>query len=237
MNKLVLIFAAALCASASNAGPGVIADHLEPVMSATQAAATGNREADVELTLFKEAFGSNVRARARLYVLPGGYENMMFITENDGEFRLVDLFVARGIDWYAYPPIQRLSGPAIPQPDAHKANVVRSETAISPDLAKAIISDWKRLLLKTRYETGHRIGMDGIRLVLSMEDETGAYAGEAWDPYEFPTLAAMSAVAQDMIMYCEVGATTTGECVVPDLKLLPHDLEELTKELDASKLP
>jgi hypothetical protein len=236
MNKLALILAAAaLCAAPGSAGPMPAADHLEPVMSATEARAIADRNADVEIVLFKEAFASNVLARVRVYVLPGGYEEMIFLTGAADGYRLVNLYSSESIWWFAGPRIQRRDRTPEPLPDPSKAVVLRGEIAISPELAKQIIADWKRLLQQTRYETEHSFAYDGIRYTLSMQDATGWYAGEIWNPYDLPVIGAMAKAVDSMMMYCPYGETSAEKCTKPDAAGIEEMIRQLTQALDKQK--
>lgn len=237
MNKLALLLAVAavLIDAPCKAGVMPAADHLEPVLSATQAAARDDKSAEVEQILFKEAFGPGVLARARVYVLPGGYEEMAFITETSGVFHLINLYSYQSITWFSMKHIQRKGAPPEEPPNPHKALVVRGEISISPGLAKSITATWKRLLLQTRYETEHGFAHDGIRYTLSMEDDSGAYAGEIWNPYEFPVIGAMAVTVDAMMMYCPYGEPSASKCTLPDARGIAAQLTKLNNALDAQK--
>lgn len=245
MNKLALLVAAAAFAAipayAGGYYPGAyrfpVEDHLEPVMTATQAAVMADKRAAVELILFKEAFADNVRARVRVYILPpGGYETMTFVTEDKGIYHLVYLYSWQSIQAFAFPlRFSKKGDSPEPPPDPHKAVVLRKKVAISPALAMAIITDWKKLLLQTRYATKHHAGFDGWTITLSMEDETGAFAGQTWTPgAELPVLDALQTVAFDMMMTCGFGNPTLDQCTVGNTAQLEKDVGDLTKALQAN---
>jgi hypothetical protein len=243
MNKLALILAAAVLAavpaSAGGYFPGAgrfpVEDHLEPVMTATQAAVIDDKSAAVELILFKEAFADNVRARIRTLITPAFYETMTFVTEDNGSYHLVYLYSERWIGEYVFPPITGLGHPPQPLPDPQEATVIRNEVTISPSLATAIIADWKKLLLLTRYSAKHHTAFDGAVMTLSMEDETGVFAGQTWSPgYDLPILNALQTAAFDMVMFCGYGKPTLDQCIVADTATLEKDVDELTKVLQLS---
>lgn len=233
MNKLALLFAAMLVATPSRGGLFPVADHLEPDVTATQATIDGDKDAEIEGIVFKEAYGPNVKMRIRIMVLPGGYEAATFVTKDASGYHMVYLYLPHVLSHYWLPgPRDPKTGIVLPNPDPRSATIMRREVSIPSFLAVEIMADWKKLLLQTRYESKHYDGYDGARFVLSMEDETGRYAGQTWNPLDdLPILNALQSVAFDMTMSCGFGPALADQCVVADLPTLEKDVNELTKVL------
>ena len=76
--------------------------------------------------------------------------------------------------------------------------------------------------------------MDGIYYTLSMEDDTGTYAGQSRNSggggNEEPTLKALERVINDMALVCD-GERDLNKCFQPNIKGLGADLEKLSELL------
>lgn len=227
------VFAACWIATTpSYCGPSPVTDNPEPVMSATHAVAFGDKRAEVELILFKDAFASNVRARVRVALLPGGFESMTFVTEKDGAYKLVYLYSQHLIGHYAMPAPTHFGASPKPPPDPKSATVIRKQINISSSLAFKLITSLKKLLLQTKYQTNHQWAFDGSDVTISMEDETGEYAGHFWDPVDsLPRLQAMHTVATDLAMACGFDPKAKDPCEFADLATLKMDVDALAKVL------
>jgi hypothetical protein len=201
-------------------------------MSATRAAATGNKSAEVEQILFKDAFGPDVHARVRVTVLPSGYESMAYVTEKDGAYKLFYLYSQHLISHYATPTPRRYGARPELVPDPKKATVIRKQINISLSLATKLITSLKTLLLQTKYQTKHHMVFDGSDVTISLEDETGEYSGHFWDPVdEFPRLQAMHAVATDLTMACGYDPKVMDRCEFADMATLKKDVDALSRTL------
>ena len=210
-------------------------DHLDPLTPPKLAAARGDKEAVIEQMVFKDAFAANVRARVRMDILPGFSEITSYITEDKGHYRLVSLWSQTPIIMIVYPPIHRRGVPPDPPIDPRKVKLVRDAIDLPPALAREIIADWKDALVWAVPTTRGHLGSDGTSFYFSMEDTSAAYAGFTRSSDGLPVLDALEALAMDMAIYCEYGATSVDKCYWKGTDELANDAKELTRALKAKR--
>ncbi len=243
MKKLALLFAAALCTTAAAAQtsakpyvPSYGFDHLVPIPSAFDSAYWDDDYPRIVGTVFKDAFGKDVRARVyELVAGPGGFfVNMIFLKERDMEYRIVYLHAA--VPLWMYPArIQQSTkrlGLKLPQPaDYHDVKPDRCEIGIPASLGVRIVDVWKKVLMETRYESKRARGMDGADYIFSMETQYDDFqssrtlAGTTWSPDEQSKPGRLTEIADTMQLLCQHDPEAS-------LKKLDTEVQQLAKRFN-----
>jgi hypothetical protein len=177
MKCAAIVFSAMLC-SASALAQG----HLEPEANAI----SGGWDSDYDtlrLSVFKEAFDRNVRARVIVDEAMTGYGLAMGVKEDAGSFKIFALHPEMWL-W-----LHTETGKA----QAQQYHIVvppikidRCEVVIDAALGNRLIEVWKQMLLRTQYYDTPRWGADGTWFYFSMPLGAQRLAGQTWSPDDGP---------------------------------------------------
>ena len=179
-------------------------DHLWPDLSRMSAGVSHDNTDEIVATVFKEAFGDDVRLRAlqtAAFAVPT--EDIVFLKQKDDTYTVVYLHTNVLLVSYSSAIWMRDLRPDNLKPaDFHYIRPTRCEAEIPKSLAVEIESVWREMLLETRYDRKPRLGMDGGWTEFSMDYNNRELAGRIWSPDDKTKPGMLVAVADSMQDFC-----------------------------------
>lgn len=194
----VLIFPALVLGSlAAQAAPG---DHLEPLGNPAD-----NRydTSAIEAVVFKEAYGSDVRARAFVTGSMIPSSDMLAIKESHGVWHAVVLHVPTVLSLYSAGAMEDFGPPPRGLPaDYRKIRPARCEVPLAPTLGPQLVAAWRGVLMNAHYDAKPRRGADGGWVTFSMMDAQLELAGTIWSPHSGTEPGMLLGIVQDLRDIC-----------------------------------
>lgn len=108
-----------------------------------------------------------------------------------------------------------------------EVDAARSDAPLRDGTAHLLETVWSRMLARTRYPTGHLIGLDGVTYLVAHWDVHAGYrSGETWSPEKGSRTEALVTLSEHMAGYAQAPSTAGEDALASEARALLARLDK-----------